>query len=69
MSQNNIRNKSGSAASGRAWAKRFTLQSRQTRMAVVVVAFALYALTFFALNRLIGPSVVGLALLPVVVAG
>ncbi len=69
MSQNNIRNKSGSAASGRAWAKRFTLQSRQARAVVMGVAFVLYALTFFALNRLIGPSVVGLALLPVAIAG
>ena len=69
MSPNNIRNKSGSAESGRAWAKRLTLQSRQARMAVVVVAFALYALAFFALNRIMGPAVVTLALLPLVIAG
>ena len=66
MSQNNIRNKSGSAESGRAWAKRFTLQAR---MAVVVVAFALYVLAFFALNHPMGPAVVALALLPVAIAG
>ncbi|MBI5292730.1 MAG: PAS domain S-box protein [Chloroflexi bacterium] len=35
----------------------------------MVVAFALYALAFFALNPLMGPAVVSLALLPVVIAG
>lgn len=69
MSQNNNHNEPGSAGSRRAWTKRFTLQSGKTRVALIVAAFALYALASFALNRLMGSAVVILALLPVAIAG
>ncbi|RJP52869.1 MAG: hypothetical protein C4586_02280 [Anaerolineaceae bacterium] len=61
--------KLGDIGSGRLWANRFTLHSRQTRVVFVVAAFALYAAAFVALSPLMGLAMPSLAVLPVVVAG